>query len=50
MNRKLRILQIAIGQMVLEQLAKAIMRNQEVPAPDESEHGPPGDRKDIVAR
>ena len=45
----LRILQVAAGQVVLEQLANAIVRDQEIPTPEKPEHRSPGDRENVVA-
>ena len=50
MKRQLRILQIAIGQMIVDQLLDAVMRDQEIPPPEESQQRPPGDRENVVPR
>jgi len=48
MNREFRLLQIAIGQMVVDQLLNPVMRDQEIPAPDKPQQGPPRHRENIV--
>jgi hypothetical protein len=35
--------------MIVDQLLDPVMRDQEIPAPEKSQHGAPGDREDIVA-
>jgi hypothetical protein len=49
MKRQLRILEITIGQMIVDQLLNAVMRNQEIPTPDKPEHGVPGHRENVMA-
>ena len=48
MHRQLRLLQIAIGDVILDQLADAVMGDQEIAAPQKAQHGPPAHRKDVV--
>lgn len=48
MHRKRGILKVAIGDVVLDQLADAVMGNQEIAPPHESGEALPGDREDIM--
>ena len=47
-NRELGILQIAIGQIVIEQFSNPVMWNQEIAAPEKSQQRSPCDWKNIV--
>src|ERR1700755_996454 len=48
MDRKLGILQPAIGQMIVDQLFDPVMRDQKIPPPQESQQGAPRHRKNIA--
>jgi hypothetical protein len=50
MKGELCVLQIAKRQMILEQLANAVVRNQEIAAPEKSQQRLPGDRENVAAR
>ena len=50
MHRQLRLFQIAIGNVILDQLADAVMGDQEIAAPQKTQHRPPAHRKDVVPR
>src|SRR4029453_415099 len=48
MHRQLRLFQIAIGDVILDQLADAVMGDQEIAAPQKTQHRPPAYRKDVA--
>ena len=49
-HRKLGFFQVAIGQMIVDQLAYAVMRNQEVAPPQKTEQRPQRDREYVAPR
>jgi len=49
-KRQLGILQIAIGQILVDQLLDAIVRDQEIPTPEKPEHGAPIHRENVMTR
>jgi hypothetical protein len=46
---KLGVLQVAIGQMIVDQLPDTVMGNQEIAPPEKAEQRPPIDREDVLA-
>ena len=48
MHRELRLFQIAVGDVIVDQFADAVMGNEKVAAPEEPEQRPPGDREHVV--
>jgi len=48
MNRKFRVLQIAVGDMIVDQFPDPIMRDQEIAAPQKSQQGAPADRENVM--
>ena len=47
-HREFRVLQIPVRQMVVDQLAHAVVRDQEVAPPEKSDQGPDRDRKHVL--
>ena len=48
-NRDFGVLQIAVGNMLVDQFPDPVMRNEEIPAPQEAEHRSHRQRENILA-